>query len=101
MLGSALPSTIHGRKNSPISDCEGLLVVSSHTKYDTCASEGRPPSPTEGLQTVSACRVRLQGLCEGGRAEWVMQNIKKYSGNTEPQLQMALNQHQASSVVSV
>lgn len=32
------------------------------------AREGRPPSPAEALQTVSACTVHLQGMCTRGRA---------------------------------
>lgn len=80
---------------------EGSLVMSSHTETTHVQSEGRPPSPSALLQTVCACTIHLRGMCEGGGAGWVMGNIKKYSWNRELQLQMALNQHQASSAVSV
>ena len=46
-------------------------VQSPHIQNMThMQSEGRPQSPTEGQQTVSACTIHLQGMCEGGGVEW-------------------------------
>lgn len=70
----AQPCPVHNRKHTIaqyLAD-EGSLAVSYHTQMAHVQSEGRPPSPTEGLQTVSACTIHLQGMCEGGGAEWVM-----------------------------
>lgn len=98
--GSALPSAMAEKTAQNLTD-EGSLVVSSHTTNDTCAKWRQASISHWGTADSVCLHNPSPGHVWGRWAEWIMWNIKKCSWDTESQLQMALNQHQASSAVGV